>query len=103
MGKHDGEVTLSTAFIVTLANQAGIILGQKYDTGRELNRKALKTVYREFIQVRMHDGNSVALAGSSMRLGSGSLHAHAWVHDGNVLLPSSAMHAPCHPRAPSRG
>lgn len=39
VGRHDGETRLSTAFIVCLANQAGIILGRDYKAAKHINRK----------------------------------------------------------------
>ncbi|GIL81762.1 hypothetical protein Vretifemale_10772, partial [Volvox reticuliferus] len=54
IGRHDGETRLSTAFIVTLASQAGIILGRDYKPQKHINKASLKPMYREFMMV-WHD------------------------------------------------
>ncbi|GIL68294.1 hypothetical protein Vafri_21581 [Volvox africanus] len=54
IGRHDGETRLSTAFIVTLASQAGIILGRDYKPQKHINKVSLKPMYKEFMMV-WHD------------------------------------------------
>lgn len=54
VGKHDGETNLSTAFIVLLASQAGIILGRDYKANREINKTVLKNMFTELVLV-WHD------------------------------------------------
>ncbi|GLI69854.1 hypothetical protein VaNZ11_014571 [Volvox africanus] len=54
IGRHDGETRLSTAFIVTLASQAGIILGRDYKPQKHINKASLKPMYKEFMMV-WHD------------------------------------------------
>ncbi|KAG2499750.1 hypothetical protein HYH03_002682 [Edaphochlamys debaryana] len=54
VGKHDGETRLSTAFIVSLASQAGIILGKDYKAEKHINATPLKVMYKELVLV-WHD------------------------------------------------
>ncbi|KAG2449216.1 hypothetical protein HYH02_005963 [Chlamydomonas schloesseri] len=54
VGKHDGETNLSTAFIVLLASQAGIILGRDYKANKQINKTALKNMFTELVLV-WHD------------------------------------------------
>ncbi|KAG2436267.1 hypothetical protein HXX76_006578 [Chlamydomonas incerta] len=54
VGKHDGETNLSTAFIVLLASQAGIILGRDYKANKQINKTALKDMFTELVLV-WHD------------------------------------------------
>ncbi|GFR49878.1 hypothetical protein Agub_g11982, partial [Astrephomene gubernaculifera] len=54
VGMHEGETRLSTAFIVCLASQAGIILGKDYRADKHINRGELKPLYIELMMV-WHD------------------------------------------------
>ncbi|KAG2483571.1 hypothetical protein HYH03_017578 [Edaphochlamys debaryana] len=54
VGRHDGETRLSTAFIVSLASQAGIILGKDYKAEKHINATPLKVMYKELVLV-WHD------------------------------------------------